>query len=103
MSHRLVRILAVLVVVGVVSCGDDEPASDAGSDASSAQCGNGKREGDELCDKTDLGGETCKSIADGAYSGGTLSCTSTCTFNMSKCTPGDGGDGMDGGGGGAGG
>ena len=106
MSHRLVRIFAVLAIVGVISGGDDDPVPDAGSDASggTAVCGNGKVEGKELCDKTDLDGETCKTIGDGMFTGGTLSCTSTCVFNMSKCTGGDSGmDGMDGGGGGTGG
>jgi len=106
MSHRLVRILAVLAIVGAVSCGDDDPLPDAGRDAKGedAVCGNGKVEGDELCDKTDLGGETCKTVADAMFTGGTLSCTSSCAFNLSKCTGGDSGMGdMDGGGGGAGG
>src|SRR5262245_36621928 len=104
MSHRLLRILAVLAVVGVISCGDDEPVEDAGPDASGeAVCGNGKIEGKELCDKTNLGGETCKTVGDGMFTGGTLSCTSSCTFNLSKCTGGDSGTDMDGGGGGAGG
>ncbi|HKU45213.1 MAG TPA: hypothetical protein VJR89_43940 [Polyangiales bacterium] len=91
--------------MGAVSCGDDEPAEDAGTDGSTSEavCGNGKREGKELCDKTDLDGETCKTVGDGMYTGGTLSCTSTCTFNVSKCTGGDSGADMDGGGGGAGG
>jgi hypothetical protein len=104
MSHRLVRILAVLAIVGVVSCGDDEPVADAGSDSgASAVCGNGKQEGNELCDKTDLDGETCKTVGDAMYTGGTLSCTSSCTFNVSKCTGGNNIDDMDGGGGGTGG
>jgi hypothetical protein len=106
MSHRLVRIFAVLAIVGVVSCGDDDPATDAGPDAKGgdAVCGNGKQEGDELCDKTDLDGETCKTVGDAMFTGGTLSCTSSCTFNVSKCTGGDSGlDDMDGGGGGTGG
>lgn len=102
MSH-LVRILAVLVFAGVISCGDDEPATDAGTDAGEAVCGNGKIEGKELCDGKNLGGETCKTIGDAGFTGGTLSCTSSCTFNMSKCTGGDSGMDMDGGGGGAGG
>ena len=58
MRHQLGRILAVLIVVGVVSCGDDDPVDDAGVDASTAQCGNGKVEGEALCDRRDLGGET---------------------------------------------
>jgi hypothetical protein len=51
-----------------------------------APCGDGiKRAGVEQCDGPDLGGATCQSI--GGFSGGTLACSSTCTFNTSGCTP----------------
>ena len=46
-------------------------------------CGNGLREGTELCDPPDLGGETCQSQGWGA---GTLSCNTTCDgFDFSEC------------------
>lgn len=51
-----------------------------------APCGDGiKRAGVESCDGADLGGATCQSV--GSYSGGTLTCSSTCAFDTSGCTP----------------
>ncbi len=46
-------------------------------------CGNNKIEGSELCDGTNLNGETCSSLVVGST--GTLTCTSTCTFNTNQC------------------
>jgi hypothetical protein len=46
-------------------------------------CGNGVREGSESCDGSDLGGTTCTALG---YSGGTLSCTLTCTFATESCS-----------------
>ncbi len=46
-------------------------------------CGNGIVELGEACDGSNLGGQTCASQG---YGGGTLSCTSSCTFNTSQCT-----------------
>jgi hypothetical protein len=47
-------------------------------------CGNGVREGTELCDGGDLGGANC--LTQG-FDGGTLSCTGTCdAFDTSECT-----------------
>ena len=40
----------------------------------------------ENCDKTDLQGKTCQSFG---FTGGTLNCTSSCTFDKSKCTGGN--------------
>ncbi|MBI2100713.1 MAG: right-handed parallel beta-helix repeat-containing protein [Candidatus Vogelbacteria bacterium] len=48
-----------------------------------AVCGNGVIEGTEQCDGTALGGQTCVTRG---FTGGTLSCTATCTFNTSQCT-----------------
>ncbi len=47
-------------------------------------CGNGIVELGEACDGPNLDGQTCTSQG---YGGGTLSCTSSCTFNTSQCTP----------------
>ena len=45
----------------------------------------GLREGTELCDPPDLGGETCVSQGWGA---GTLACNATCDgFDFSECNP----------------
>jgi hypothetical protein len=58
-------------------------------------CGNNIKEGVEQCDGSDLGGATCQSLG---YSGGTLSCGTSCNFNTSGCTYGGGGGGGGGGG-----
>jgi hypothetical protein len=49
-----------------------------------AVCGNGVREFGEQCDGSDLGGVTCE--ARGCTGGGTLGCTTSCTFDTSQCT-----------------
>ncbi|MEK9154726.1 MAG: cohesin domain-containing protein, partial [Patescibacteria group bacterium] len=48
-------------------------------------CGNGIIETGEQCDSSNLGGASCTSQG---YSGGTLSCSSSCTFNTSNCSSG---------------
>ena len=50
---------------------------------SPAACGNGIREGSEQCDGADLGGASCASQN---CSGGTPTCSSTCTLSYSSCT-----------------
>lgn len=75
-----------------------------GSGGVPATCGNGTLDANELCDGTELGGETCASATMGAASEGTLACTASCTFDLSGCSgPGTGGAGGAGGGGGMGG
>ena len=63
-------------------------------------CGNGIQEDGQQCDMWDFDGNTCNSLG---WSGGTLSCTSDCTFDETQCngyTPdGSGGDGPGGPGG----
>ena len=47
-------------------------------------CGNNVIEGSEVCDSTDLGGETCET--QGYSGGGDLSCLSNCSgFDVSEC------------------
>lgn len=46
-------------------------------------CGNGIKESGEECDGTDVGGATCGNFG---CSGGTLSCTGSCTLDSSTCT-----------------
>ena len=49
-------------------------------------CGNNLKEGTELCDGTDLGGNSCTTIG-GGFTGGTLACNPTCNgWNTSGCT-----------------
>ncbi|HVR96688.1 MAG TPA: proprotein convertase P-domain-containing protein, partial [Thermoanaerobaculia bacterium] len=51
-----------------------------------AVCGNNLKEGTEVCDGTDLGGQTCVSQG---FTGGTLSCNGTCSaFVTTSCTSG---------------
>jgi hypothetical protein len=54
-----------------------------------AVCGNNVKETGEVCDGTDLNGQTCVSQG---FSGGTLACSSGCgSFDTSSCTTGGGG------------
>ncbi len=46
-------------------------------------CGNNIVESGEQCDGTNLNGATCVSRG---YDGGSLSCSNSCTFNVSSCT-----------------
>jgi hypothetical protein len=47
-----------------------------------AECGDGLIEGDEVCDSTDLAGESCESMG---FISGTLACAGDCTFDTSGC------------------
>lgn len=49
----------------------------------SAVCGDGMILGGEACDGSNLGGRTCTSLG---FTGGTLSCSSTCTLVTTACT-----------------
>jgi hypothetical protein len=49
-----------------------------------ATCGDGVKNGVELCDGSDLGSASCTSVP-GGFSGGTLACSGSCTFNTSGC------------------
>jgi hypothetical protein len=97
---------AAITVIITTSCGDDDTApsdagQDAGKDAGKSACGNGKVEGHELCDGTDLNHETCATVGDGLYTKGTLLCSKQCVFDVSMCRGEDSGisDMEDGGGG----
>ncbi len=46
-------------------------------------CGNGVSEGSEECDGADFGGATC---GDFGCTGGSLTCTASCTVDISTCT-----------------
>ncbi|HRI70356.1 MAG TPA: hypothetical protein PK156_39260, partial [Polyangium sp.] len=48
-----------------------------------ASCGNGQKDGSEVCDGNDLGGQTCESAGAGT---GTLACAANCgAFDTSGC------------------
>ncbi|MBN2493577.1 MAG: PPC domain-containing protein [Deltaproteobacteria bacterium] len=55
----------------------------SGCDGGGADCGNGKVEGDEACDGSDLNARTCTSFG---FTGGDLACNDDCTFDTSGCT-----------------
>lgn len=53
-----------------------------------SSCGDGARSGNEACDGGDLAGNTCVGLG---FTGGSLSCSSSCTLDTSQCsdqTPG---------------
>ena len=60
----------------------DTAATEA-TGAGEAVCGDGLREGEEVCDGDDLGGHSCAS--EGFVDGGEMSCTDTCTLDVSGC------------------
>lgn len=47
-------------------------------------CGNGVVEGGEQCDTADLAGKSCSGLQ---YESGTLACTKSCDYDLSKCVP----------------
>lgn len=47
-----------------------------------SRCGDGVREGMEVCDSGDLQGQTCESLG---FAGGTLGCSASCAFDDSAC------------------
>lgn len=47
------------------------------------RCGDGARNGTEVCEGGDLGGATCATVP--GYVAGTLACTSTCTLDTRGC------------------
>ncbi len=71
-------------IVPVDTHGETSDVADV-SEAGST-CGNGKREGSEECDLTDLGSATCSSLLGVPWSG-SLFCTTRCKFDTSSCTP----------------
>lgn len=61
----------------------NDPGCSSKADNDENNCGNNVKDGSEVCDGTDLGGQTCSSQG---FSGGTLACASTCgSFDTSGC------------------
>jgi hypothetical protein len=86
MHRQILGVVAATVLVIGVSCSKEKTAGttpDGGDSTPPAECGNGVRVGSEQCDLADLAGRTCISLG---YDGGTLACTSTCTFDFAGCT-----------------
>ncbi len=84
--------------VSDTDCADSGQSCDDVADAvcvDGAGCGNDVVEGTELCDGTDLAGQTC---LDEGFAGGTLACNATCdAYDTSGCTSETCGDGVVGG------
>ncbi|MFC1482168.1 RCC1 domain-containing protein [Myxococcota bacterium] len=68
---------------GTLACGPNCLFNTAGC-TSIQHCGNGQAEPSlgEQCDGQDLEGESCQSLG---FLGGTLACSTSCTFNTSAC------------------
>jgi hypothetical protein len=74
----------------VFSGGGGQSVFITGEGISSATCSDGVvNQPSEQCDGADLDTETCQTV--GPFTGGTLACTSACTFDTSGCTGGGGG------------
>ncbi len=83
----MLGVCTVVCLVGgaAVGCSDDDSTGDPG------ECGNAIIEGDEQCDRFDLGGASCDTVVPG--SNGTLGCSLECAYDVSACvftTCGDG-------------
>lgn len=65
---------------GTLACGS--PQSCVFNKTQCTYCGDGKRNGPEACEGGDLGGATCQSLG---FSGGTLTCSASCTHNTAGC------------------
>jgi hypothetical protein len=57
----------------------------SGGTTGAVGCGDGVVQDGELCDRSDLQGASCASLG---FTGGSLSCSSTCQFNAAACTGG---------------
>jgi len=90
----LILLLVFLIPYSKFYIPDFTYASVQEASTASSVCGNGVKESGESCDGTDLAGASCTSQG---YTGGTLSCNSSCNFITSACTSGGGGGGGGGG------
>ncbi len=82
---RSKTMLACLMVgalsVSLMACSDDDSTGNNNNETD--LCGNGAIDFGEDCDGTDVNGEDCESQG---MTGGDISCTATCTFDVSACT-----------------
>ncbi len=70
-------------VCSSASCFGTDPDCDVGGGATNPCCGNDSKQGTEVCDGADLGGEGCVSRG---FDGGTLFCESDClAFDTAAC------------------
>lgn len=83
--HRrsVYSLLSLLVFLAAACSGGGDQSADDSLDSGTAECGNGVREGDEVCDGADLAGMSC---ADTGLGAGVLSCADNCTdYNTAGC------------------
>lgn len=69
-------------------------AIDVALDGRVVGCGDGIIDVGESCDLSNMNGQSCTTLG---FTGGTLYCTATCTYDTSVCTLGGGGGGGGGG------
>ncbi len=77
----LACLMAGALSISLMACSDDDTVgnNNNGTDL----CGNGVTDLGEDCDGTDVGDVDCSSLG---MEGGAVTCTSTCTFDVSNCT-----------------
>jgi hypothetical protein len=66
---------------GTLAC--NSPGSCSFNKAACTYCGDAVKNGPEVCDAADLGGQSCQTQG---FAGGSLSCSPTCTFQTGGCT-----------------
>jgi hypothetical protein len=64
---------------------DTLPSAETMPRPDSNSCGNDKIDGTDECDGTDLPYASCSNVPGQNYTGGTLSCSSTCKVDTSQC------------------
>lgn len=76
-----------VVYCGDGTCNGSETQANCPADCGTvpALCGNGVLNSGESCDGANLNGKVCSTLGLG-FTGGSLSCTSSCTFNTTACT-----------------
>lgn len=67
---------------GETTASTDPPMTDTGT--TPPACGDGEIGGDEACDGSELGGQTCVDVGE-SFIGGELGCAADCTFDTSAC------------------
>ncbi|MGM0597191.1 MAG: hypothetical protein ACQES9_09145, partial [Myxococcota bacterium] len=77
-------VFALSLAAFSVACDDDSSSNNTNNTNNNAECGNGIIEGDEVCDGTNLGENTCADLE--GFTGGELACNDSCEFDTSACT-----------------
>lgn len=89
--YTLFSKITSLVLIGVFLIGPSHvQALTVEISANVSGCGDEVIGVGEECDSSSLGGASCVSLG---FSGGSLSCSSSCAFNTTSCTSGGGGGG----------